>query len=63
MFDTAIYHKNFSLSTENGSPLSIKASGGVKTYAIAAAMIHLGVRRIGTNSVHDHHVNGVLLAD
>ena len=45
------------LMLENGSPLSIKASGGVKTYAIAAAMIHLGVRRIGTSAAKDI-VNG-----
>ena len=35
---------------ENASPLSIKASGGVKTYQEAIAMIHLGVKRIGTSS-------------
>lgn len=35
---------------ENGSPLSIKAAGGVKTYEEAVAMINLGVKRIGTSS-------------
>ena len=35
---------------ENGSPLSIKAAGGVKTYEEALAMIRLGVKRIGTSS-------------
>ena len=41
------------LMLENGSPLSIKASGGVKTNAEAAAMIHLGVRRIGTSAAKE----------
>ena len=35
---------------ENGSPLSIKAAGGVRTYDEAVAMIRLGVKRIGTSS-------------
>lgn len=35
---------------ENGSPLSIKASGGIKSYDEALAMIRLGVKRIGTSS-------------
>lgn len=35
---------------ENGSPLSIKAAGGVKTYNEALEMIQLGVKRIGTSS-------------
>ena len=35
---------------ENGSPLSIKAAGGVKTYSEALEMIRLGVKRIGTSS-------------
>jgi len=35
---------------ENASPLSIKASGGVKTYREAMEMIELGVKRIGTSS-------------
>lgn len=35
---------------ENASPLSIKASGGVKTYEDAVKMIQLGVKRIGTSS-------------
>lgn len=35
---------------ENGSPLSIKASGGIKSYADAMEMIRLGVKRIGTSS-------------
>jgi len=35
---------------ENGSPLSIKAAGGVRTYDEAMAMIQLGVKRIGTSS-------------
>lgn len=35
---------------ENGSPLSIKAAGGVRTLEEAIAMIQLGVRRIGTSS-------------
>jgi deoxyribose-phosphate aldolase len=35
---------------ENGSPLPIKAAGGVRTYAEAIQMIELGVKRIGTSS-------------
>ena len=35
---------------ENGSPLSIKASGGIKTFEDAAKMIKLGVSRIGTSN-------------
>jgi deoxyribose-phosphate aldolase len=35
---------------ENGSPLSIKASGGIKSYDDAIEMISLGVKRIGTSS-------------
>lgn len=35
---------------ENGSPLAIKAAGGVKTYSEALEMIRLGVKRIGTSS-------------
>ena len=35
---------------ENGSPLSIKAAGGVRTYQEAVEMIQLGVKRIGTSS-------------
>lgn len=35
---------------ENGSPLSIKAAGGVRTYDEAVEMIRLGVKRIGTSS-------------
>lgn len=38
------------LMLENASPLSIKASGGIKTYEEAAALIRLGVKRIGTSS-------------
>lgn len=35
---------------ENGSPLPVKASGGVRTYQEAVQMIQLGVKRIGTSS-------------
>lgn len=35
---------------ENGSPLPIKAAGGVRTHAEAVQMIELGVKRIGTSS-------------
>lgn len=42
---------------ENGSPLSIKASGGVKSYDEALAMIRLGVKRIGTSAAKEI-VNG-----
>jgi deoxyribose-phosphate aldolase len=35
---------------ENGSPLSIKAAGGLRTYEEALQMIRLGVKRIGTSS-------------
>lgn len=35
---------------ENASPLSIKASGGVKSYEEAVEMIRLGVKRIGTSA-------------
>ena len=38
------------LMLENGSPLSIKAAGGVRTYDEAVQMINLGVKRIGTSS-------------
>jgi deoxyribose-phosphate aldolase len=38
------------LMLENGSPLSIKAAGGVRTYEEAVEMINLGVKRIGTSS-------------
>ena len=34
---------------ENASPLPIKAAGGVRTFEEAAAMIRLGVKRIGTS--------------
>jgi deoxyribose-phosphate aldolase len=34
---------------ENASPLPVKAAGGVRTYAEAAEMIRLGVKRIGTS--------------
>lgn len=34
---------------ENGSPLAIKAAGGVRTFDEAVAMIQLGVKRIGTS--------------
>jgi deoxyribose-phosphate aldolase len=34
---------------ENASPLPVKAAGGVRTYAEAAEMILLGVKRIGTS--------------
>ena len=35
---------------ENGSPLSVKASGGIKSYDEAIQMIQLGVKRIGTSA-------------
>ena len=35
---------------ENGFPLSIKASGGIKSYEDATKMIQLGVKRIGTSA-------------
>ncbi len=35
---------------ENASPLSVKASGGIKTTADAVQMIRLGVKRIGTSA-------------
>lgn len=38
------------LMLENASPLSVKAAGGVRTYAEAIKMIQLGVKRIGTSS-------------
>lgn len=38
------------LIAENAKPLQIKAAGGVKSYADAKKMIHLGVTRIGTSS-------------
>lgn len=37
------------LMLENASPLPVKAAGGVRTYDEAAAMIRLGVKRIGTS--------------
>lgn len=41
------------LMLENGAPLSIKASGGVKSYKEAVAMIQLGVKRIGTSAAKE----------
>jgi deoxyribose-phosphate aldolase len=38
------------LIAENAKPLQIKAAGGVKSYADAKKMIHIGVTRIGTSS-------------
>lgn len=38
------------LMLENASPLPVKASGGVRSYAEAVAMINLGAKRIGTSS-------------
>ncbi len=38
---------------ENGSPLSIKAAGGVRTYEEAETMIQLGVKRIGTSAAKE----------
>lgn len=38
------------LMLENGSPLPIKASGGVNNYDTAATLIQLGVKRIGTSA-------------
>ncbi len=42
--------ENIVIMLENGSPLSIKASGGIKSYNEALSMIQLGVKRIGTSS-------------
>jgi deoxyribose-phosphate aldolase len=41
------------LMLENSFPLPVKAAGGIKTYDEAAAMIKLGVKRIGTSSAKD----------
>ena len=47
---------------ENSYPLSVKAAGGVRTYAEAVEMIRLGVKRIGTSAAkaiahgHSSHV-------
>ena len=41
------------LMLENGFPLSVKASGGVKNLDDALKMIKLGVKRIGTSSAKD----------
>jgi deoxyribose-phosphate aldolase len=38
------------LMLENAFPLPIKAAGGVRNYEDAAAMIRLGVKRIGTSA-------------
>ena len=38
---------------ENGFPLSIKASGGIKSYDEAIQMIQLGVKRIGTSAAKE----------
>lgn len=35
---------------ENASPLAVKASGGIRNYEEALAMIRLGVQRIGTSA-------------
>ena len=35
---------------ENAFPLSVKASGGIKTYDEALEIIKLGVKRIGTSA-------------
>lgn len=42
--------EDITLMLENASPLPVKASGGVRDYAEAVAMINLGVKRIGTSS-------------
>ncbi len=47
------------LMLENASPLSIKASGGVRTYEEAKELIRLGVRRIGTSSAKNI-ANGII---
>jgi deoxyribose-phosphate aldolase len=46
---------------ENASPLPVKAAGGVRTFDEAAAMIRLGVKRIGTSgakTIADGKVSG-----
>jgi deoxyribose-phosphate aldolase len=48
------------LMLENAFPLSVKASGGVKTFDEAVEMIRLGVKRIGTSGarlISDGQVN------
>lgn len=42
--------KVIQLMLDNAGPLSVKASGGVRTKDEAEAMINLGVKRIGTSS-------------
>ncbi|OYU82235.1 MAG: deoxyribose-phosphate aldolase [Flavobacterium sp. BFFFF1] len=44
---------------ENASPLPVKAAGGVRTFDEAAAMIRLGVKRIGTSSAKAISEGGV----
>ena len=38
------------LMLENSTPLSVKASGGIRTYEEAKEMVQMGVKRIGTSS-------------
>ena len=42
--------RSINLMIEHGSPLPVKAAGGIKSYQDAIKMINLGVLRIGTSS-------------
>lgn len=48
---------------ENASPLSIKAAGGIKSYEDVAAMIRLGVKRIGTSSAKTLVTDAIGISD
>lgn len=51
------------LMVENAFPLSVKASGGVKTFTEAVEMIKLGVKRIGTSSAKEIANNQDAMSD
>ncbi|HEX8561809.1 MAG TPA: deoxyribose-phosphate aldolase [Flavobacterium sp.] len=42
--------QDITLMLENAAPLPVKASGGIRSFDDAVAMINLGVKRIGTSS-------------
>ena len=48
------------LMLENAYPLPVKAAGGIRSYADAIEMIHIGVKRIGTSSAKQILDGGLL---
>lgn len=51
--------EGITLMIENAFPLSVKASGGIKSYDDALEMIRLGVKRIGTSSARNIVENSI----